>query len=290
MRALHIRSEEELEGVAGAFEAVARFVFRNQAVVDGAFAGVVDAIGEVGKIRIDAGELKVVVDLVEEIAEGGSAAVAGSDEALELRRELLLDGFFEDGAAHDRTGGEEAIEVAAGGFVKVAVGLFGAGRSDHAFAEFGSAVDGGFDEIEELEDEGGAQKVVLLGVEGALDGLPSQCGRGALAGLKADERGEALARVLNEPVTHLMGELTPVGDEGVGVLAIASAQLGEDDPREDAAEAIEAVGACELGDGFAEFAARCFIGGLGEELLLELGDVDGHGAVRLSQERRTDEP
>ncbi len=85
--------------MAGAFEAVARFVFGDQALVDGAFAGVVDAIGEVGEIRIDAGELEVVVDLVKEIAEGRSAALAGSDEARELRWELLFDGFFEHGAA-----------------------------------------------------------------------------------------------------------------------------------------------------------------------------------------------
>ena len=152
--------------MAGGSEALAGFVFREQAVMDGAFAGVVDLVGDAGEVGVDPGEFEVVIDLVEQVAQGGGVAVAGADHAGELRRELLLDSFFKDGAAHDGAGG-----------------------------------------------------VV-------------------------------------------------------------------DNFRKDAAELMDAVGAGELGDGIAEAAAGRIGGGHGKELLLEMGDVDGHGTVRLGNRVR----
>jgi len=166
--------------VAGGLEALAGFVFSEKAVVDGAFACVVDLVGDAGKIGIDAGEFQVVVDLVEQIAEGGGVAIAGSDEARELWGQLLFDGFFKDRAAHDGTGGEEAVEVAACGFVEVAIGFFRGGRGYDALAELGGARNGGLDEFKQLEGEGGAEQVVLLSIEGVLDFLPGRCGGACL--------------------------------------------------------------------------------------------------------------
>ena len=62
--------------MAGGFEAFAGFVFAEETLVDGAFAGVVDLVGDTGKVGIEAGELQVVVDLVEEIPKRGRVAVA----------------------------------------------------------------------------------------------------------------------------------------------------------------------------------------------------------------------
>ena len=107
-----------MEGLPGGLEALAGFVFGEKATVDGSFARVIHLVGDAWKAGIDAGELQVVVDLVEEVAEGGGIAIASADEAGQLRREFLLDCFFEDGAAHDGACSEEAVEVAAGGFVE----------------------------------------------------------------------------------------------------------------------------------------------------------------------------
>ena len=269
--------EEELEGLACGFEAFAGFVFSEQSLVDGALAGVVDAIGDAGKVGVDAGELEIVIDLVEQVAEGGSVAIAGPDEAGELGRKFLLECFFEDGAAESGAGREEAIEVAASRFVEVAVSFFRTGHDDDAGAQGGSALDGGLDELQQFENEGGAEQVILFGVEGDLDGLP--CGGGGLgrSGLEAGERCEALAGVLNEPLAHFGGETTPVGDESGRVELAAATELVVDDVGKDAAELLEAASAGQLGDGLAEVAARGIETPLVEELLLELGDVDGHG-------------
>jgi len=148
--------------------------------VDGAFAGVVDLVGDTGEIGIDAGEFQVVVDLVEQVAERGSVAIAGADEACELWGQHLFDGFFKDRAAHDGTGGKEAVEIAACGFVEVAIGFFRGGRGDDALAELRSARDGGLDELKKLEGKSGAEQIVLLSIESVLDFLPGRCGGACL--------------------------------------------------------------------------------------------------------------
>src|ERR1700733_1721614 len=142
----------------------------------------------------------------------------------------------------------------------------------------GGARDCGFDELKKLEGEGSAQQIVLLSVEGALDFLPR---RGGASLLEAGERGEALAGMLDESLTHFVGELAPPGDECGGILAIADAQLFVDHGGEGTAELMEAGGAGGRGDGVAEAAARGLRDGHAEELLFEMGDVDGHG-VRCS--------
>jgi hypothetical protein len=265
-------------------EALAGFVFREKAVVDGAFACVVDLVGDAGEIGIDVGEFQVVVDLVKQVAQGRGVAIAGADEARDLWGQLLLDGFFKDRAAHDGAGGKEAVEVAACGFIEVAIGFFRGRRGDDALAELGGARDGGLDELKKLEGEGGAEQIVLLGIEGALNFLPGWGGGACL--LDPRERGEALAGVLDEALTHFVGELAPIGDEGGGILAVASAQLLIDDGGKDATQFGESVGAGELGDGLAEIATGC--GGLREELLLEMGNVDGHGVRCFLDQGRTD--
>ena len=269
--------------MAGGFEALAGFIFREQAAVDGALAGVVDLVGDAREVGIDTGELQVVVDLVEQVAEGGRVAIAGADEASELWREFLFDGLFKDGSAETCAGGEEAVEVAAGGFVEVAIGIVGAGGTDDDFAQRRGAADCGLDKIEKFEDEGGPEEIVLLRVECALDGLPCGGGSGTFGFLEARERGEALAGVLDEAVAHIVGETTPVVDEGRRVLAVAGLEFLVDESGESAAELLEARSASEVGDGFAELAARSGVGGLGEKLLLELGDIDGHGGADLEK-------
>lgn len=276
--------QQELEGVAGGLETLAGFVFREQAVVDGAFACVVDLVGDAGEIGIDAGEFQVVVDFVEQVAQGRGVAIAGADEARDLRGELLLDGFFEDRAAHDGAGGKEAVKVAACGFIEVAVGFFRGERGDDTLAELGGARDGRLDELKKLEGKGGAEQVVLLGIEGALNFLPGWCGSAYL--LEAGERGEALAGMLDEALAHLEGEFSPIGDERGGILAVAGTQLLIDDGGKDAAQFSESIGAGELGDCLAEVASGC--GGSREELLLDMGNVDGHGVRRFLHQGRTD--
>ena len=263
--------------MAGGFEALAGFIFREQAAVDGALAGVVDLVGDAREVGIDTGELQVVVDLVEQVAERGGIAVTGADELAHGLGQFLLDGFFQHAAAHDGAGGEEGEEVAAGGFVEVAVGFFARGRGDDAFAEVGGARYGGFDEVEELGGDGGAEEIVLTGVEGELNGFP--CWGVSVAGLlNAGERGEALAGVLDESLLHLVGEMFPLFDEGDGVRLIALPELVIKDGGQDGLEVGKTSGASELGDGRGELAARgVFIGHL-EEHGTETIDFYGHVA------------
>lgn len=165
-----------MQRVAGRLEANACLLFREQILVDSALAGVVDQVGDAGKAGVEAGEVEVVVDLVKQVAQGGGVAIAGANETRELGRQLLFDGFFKDGAAEAGASGEEPIKKAAGGFVKVAIGFIGAGRGDDAFAQLRGARDGGFDELEKFEGEGGAEEVILLGIEGTLNLLPDRRG------------------------------------------------------------------------------------------------------------------
>lgn len=62
--------------------------------MDGLAAHIVDLVGHAGEVGIEAGQLQIVVDLVEEIAEGGGFAVAGADLLRERGGQLLLDGFL----------------------------------------------------------------------------------------------------------------------------------------------------------------------------------------------------
>jgi hypothetical protein len=99
-------AQEELQGFAGVLKAEAGFLFRQEAVVNGFLPGIVDLVGVAWKIGIGAGELEVVVDLVEKIAQSGRISVAGADQASQGGGQFLLDGFFEHGTAHDGAGGK----------------------------------------------------------------------------------------------------------------------------------------------------------------------------------------
>ena len=59
-----LQPKQQLQGMARAFQALAGLIFGNQALMDGALTGVVDAVGDAGEVGVDAGELEVVVDLV----------------------------------------------------------------------------------------------------------------------------------------------------------------------------------------------------------------------------------
>ena len=268
--------QEELEGLAGALQAVAGFAFGQEALVHGFLPGVVDAVGYAREAGIDAGELEVVVDLVKQVTQGGGVAVAGADEAGERGWKLLADGFLKHGAAHDGAGGVETEEIAACRFVEVAVCIFGAGRGHNTLAEVGGARDRRLNHLDELESKGRAEEIVLLGIEGTLDLLPGGRLRAGGGGLQAGERSEAPAGVLDESLAHLLGEAAPPVDERRGVGAISLLELVIDDRGKHCAQFGEATRAGQLGDGMAEFAARGFLGGHGQELLFELRNVHGH--------------
>jgi len=163
---------------------------------------------------------------VEQVCPSRGVAIAGADEARDLRGELLLDGFFRGRAAHDGAGGKEAVKVAACGFIEVAVGFFRGERGDeHSRSWVARATAGSMSS--RSSRQGGAEQVVLLGIEGALNFLPGWCGSAYL--LEAGERGEALAGMLDEALAHLEGEFSPIGDERGGILAVAGTQLLIDD-------------------------------------------------------------
>ena len=231
-----------MEGLACVFEALAGFVFGKEALVYGALACVVDQVGNARKAGVDAGELQVVVDLVEEIAERGGVAIARADEARELRRELLLKGFLEHGAAQAGAGGEEAVEVAAGGFVEIAVGFFRTGSGDNARAQRGGALHSGLNKLENLKDKSCAEEIVLLRIKSGLNGLPCG-GSGRRRGrLQACERGEPLAGMQKKTLAHFSGEPAPVGNEGGRIFATAQAELVVNDIGQNAAQLLKAAG------------------------------------------------
>jgi hypothetical protein len=60
--------EEKIESQARGFEAYVGFVFGEEALREGALAGVVDLVGDARKAAVDACELEVVIDLVEQVA------------------------------------------------------------------------------------------------------------------------------------------------------------------------------------------------------------------------------
>lgn len=61
----------------------------------GFLAGIVHLVGDGDEVCIDAGEKQIVVDLVEQVAQGRGVAIAGADLTGERGGEGLLDGFFE---------------------------------------------------------------------------------------------------------------------------------------------------------------------------------------------------
>lgn len=176
---------------------------------------------------------------MEQVTEGGRVAVRVTNDAAQVRREFLPDGFFEDSAAHDGAGCAQTIEVATGGLVETAVGFVGGGRGDDAFAKVGGALHGWLDQLKKFEGEGGAEKIVLLGIEGTLDFLPRGGGTGCW--LKTGQRGETLPGMMDESLVHLGGEHVPAGYEGFGGLLVAIAEFVVDDSGEDFAKLGEAA-------------------------------------------------
>src|ERR1039458_4832221 len=96
--------------------------------MDSLLAGVVSLVGYTGKVGIDASQDQVVVDFVEQVAEGGGVAAAGADQAGERGGQFLFDGLFKHRSAHHGAGSEETQEVATRRLIQTTVGFFGAGR------------------------------------------------------------------------------------------------------------------------------------------------------------------
>ena len=236
----------------------AGLLFRQKAVVNGSLAGIVNLVGDARKIRIDAGELEVVVDLVEKIAQGGRIAVAGADQASQAGGQFLLDGFFEHRTAHDGAGGKEPEEVAAGGFVEVAVRFFRTGSGHHKFAQVGGTGNRGLDGVEKFERQRRSEQIVLLRIERVLDLLPRRSLR-SIAGLKTGEGREAPAGVVDESLAHVLGDLAPAGDEGPRIGFVPGAEFPIHNAGENVAQLVQAPGPGKLGDRIAELTARCVL-------------------------------
>jgi len=112
-----LAAQQQLQRLAGVLEAEAGLVFREQALMDGFFSGVVHLVGDAGEVGVNAGELEVVVDLKEEIAQSGGVALAGAHQARQRWGQLLLDGLLENRTTHYGARREKAEEVAACSFV-----------------------------------------------------------------------------------------------------------------------------------------------------------------------------
>lgn len=240
--------------------------------MDGLLADIVDLVGETREAWVNAAIKKIVINLVEEIAEGCGVAIAGLNKAGETLGEALLDGLLKDRAAHDGACGEETVEVTAGSFVEIAICFVRAAFADDTLTKMRGAGDGRLDELKKFKREGGAEEVVLLAVKGALDGLPGGCESCEL--LQAGEAGETLTGMEEKALLHLMGELVPLCDEEGGVGLVAGVELSIDDAGQDGAEILKSVGACELGYRVAEVAAgRVSLGHL-HQLLFQFVDLD----------------
>jgi len=116
-------SEQQLQGLARILQAVPRFIFRQQPPMNRLSPDVVHLVGDTRKPRIEACELKVVVDLVQQIPQRCSIAVAGKNQAGKTRGQLLPDGLFQNRPAHHGAGGKKPKEIAARGFIEIAIGL-----------------------------------------------------------------------------------------------------------------------------------------------------------------------
>ena len=62
---------------------------------------IVHLIRNVRERGLKATEVEVVVDLMEQVAQRGSVAIAGARKTAEMWREFLLNGLLKHGAAHD---------------------------------------------------------------------------------------------------------------------------------------------------------------------------------------------
>ena len=95
-----------------------------------------------------------------------------------------------------------------------------------------------------------------------------------------------MARVLDEAAAHFVSKAAPTGDEGCGVVAIAGPEFVVNDNGKDIVKLGETAGAGQLGDGFAELAARSVVSRHPAELFFELADVHSHYGWRLPSSRR----
>ena len=109
---------------------------------------------------------------MQQVAECGGVAVPRPDLRASAGRQLLLDCLFQHRTAHDGAGRVKPEEITARGLIEIAVGFIGAGGGNDALAQLGGARDRRFDHFQQFQGKRGAQQVVLLGIEGALNLLP----------------------------------------------------------------------------------------------------------------------
>ncbi len=157
--------KQNFERAPSVLQALAGFRFAEQALMNCFAAHIIDAVGGLEKGRVDADELEVVIDLVQQIAEGGRGTITARYKAGKIGRKFLLHGFLHDGPAHYRAGSVETIEVTAGGFVEITVGFFRRGRSDNALAQMRGARGCGLNERNQLKGDSRAEQVVLVRIE-----------------------------------------------------------------------------------------------------------------------------
>src|ERR1700679_709222 len=270
-------SQQDFECAARILQTLAGFSFTEQALMDCFATDIIDAVGRLEEVRVDADELEVVIDLMEQIAEGGRMPVAACNKASEIGRELLLHGFLHDRPAHHRAGCVETIEVAAGGLVEVAIGLLRCGRSDDTLSQVRGAGGCRLDQRNQLKSNGRSKQVVLMRIERALNLLPGG-NLLRLAGCEeASEMREALAGVQNEALMHLMGQRLPAVNESRGVTTEVRGHFLICHLGQNSLQLREAPGSGKLCDGMAELAARRIGLGLAKKLLFEIGNGDRHG-------------
>src|ERR1700744_6463416 len=107
--------KQNFKRAAGVLQALAGFGFAEQTLMHGLASEVIDSVCGLQEGGVNAGELKVIVDLMEQVAKRWRMPVAASDKARQIGRKLLLDGFFHNRAAHDSACRVQAKEVAARG-------------------------------------------------------------------------------------------------------------------------------------------------------------------------------
>ena len=138
------------------------------------------------------------------------------------------------------------------------------------------------DDFKHLDGDGGAEKIVLLGIESALNLLPGR-GEGATVGLlKTGERSEALAGMLDEALAHFLSELAPTGHEGSGIQLVTRPKLVINDAGENVAELLEAAGPCPAQRSLRRIPSRRTLGGHLQQLIFESPHVDRQSARLLS--------
>jgi hypothetical protein len=124
----------------------------------------------------------------------------------------------------------------------------------------GGAGNRGLDEVEEFEGQRRSQQVVLLRIERVLDLLPRRSLGTIPCPLETGQRCEAPARVLDEPLAHVLCDLAPAGDKGHRIGFIPRSEFLVNDAGENVAQLNQAPRPGKFGDRVAELSPGCVPG------------------------------